>query len=211
MGLRGFILVALFAAAAVIGLSTFLVASPGRIAEAVPLPNGQTIYAKALTNHECDSEEWHFVINQIDDESLAPAYIQVSLSDGIEYTVLLTKFTGKVAHYTTTDALDFVVLEAKAHIYSEWSGQFNLSHGSCETTAPTPTPTPVITPTPAVTPTLTPVATSTFQAPAAFPNSGGEPAEGDGGGFADTLATIGILLLATGIASLAFWALFRRG
>ena len=186
MGLRGFLLVALFAAVAVIGLSAFLVASPGRVAEAVLVPNGQTIYAKALTNHECDSEEWHFVINQIDDESLAPAYIQVSFSDGIEYTVLLTKFTGKVAHYTTTDALDFVVLEAKAHIYSKWSGQFNLSHGPCETTTPTPTPTPtpeatptptpVITPTPAVTPTTTPVATSTFIAPLSFPNSGGEPA-----------------------------------
>ena len=102
------------------------------------------------------------------------------------------------------------------------------------TITPTPTPTPIGTPTPSPTPTVTPIptstpiATSTFIAPLSFPDTGGEPAEAEcrdwttgqagdsstpcgGGGFADTLATIGILLLATGIASLAFWALFRRG
>ncbi len=46
------------------------------------------------------------------------------------------------------------------------------------TPTPTPTSTPLPTPTPDATPTptLTPVATSALQAPAAFPDTGGEPA-----------------------------------
>ncbi len=160
---------------------------------------GQTIYAKALTDHGCDSGEWHFIINQIDDEDNAPPSIYVTWSNGNAQNVLLDKFAGEgtfgVAHYDTTKYLDSVVTQATAriYIYTLWDGNFNLSHGPCDTPTPTPTitptptptptitptpsPTPTPTPTPTTTPTLTPTLTSTFIAPLSFPNSGGEPAE----------------------------------
>ncbi len=89
------------------------------------------ISAKALDDHECDDTEWHFVINQIDEEADAPASINVMWANGTQADVPLDKFTGKVAHYTTTLELNSTVTSATAEIYAEWDGQFNLSHGPC--------------------------------------------------------------------------------
>ena len=91
----------------------------------------QPISAKALSDHECDSSEWHFVINQIDTEANAPDSILVTWTNGKSESVPLDKFTGGVAHYTTTSNLDSTVKSATASIYDGWSGQFNLSHGPC--------------------------------------------------------------------------------
>ena len=111
-----------------------------------------TIHAKALCDHEINGDEWHFVITSVDDKSRAPSSIIVTWSDGSSETVGLAKFTGGVAHYTTTSHLDLNVTDAWTTIYDGWSGQFNLSHGpSCD--KPTSTPTLV---TPSDTPTSTP-------------------------------------------------------
>lgn len=102
----------------------------------------KTIQAKALDDHECDDEEWHFVITQVDGESLAPASILVKWANGSSKVVSLWKFTGHTAHYRTTANLDSSVDSATAQIYSGWEGQFNLSHGPCDGPRPTPTPPP---------------------------------------------------------------------
>ena len=118
------------------------------------------IEAKALTDHGCNTSEWHFVITQIDEESNAPGSIDVTWANGNSASVPLDKFTGGVAHYSTTANLDSTVTSATAMIYSSWSGEFNLSHGPCK---PQPTETPVVTETPVETetPTETPVVTET--------------------------------------------------
>jgi hypothetical protein len=143
--------------AALLGLAAFVYltvsgGNGGNIAYA----QGTTITAKALTDHECDSTEWHFVINQIDSVDNAPATIHVVWANGASENVPLSKFTGKVAHYVTTSNLDSTVVSATADIYVGWSGQFNLSHGPCGGPTPTPTPTPTETPTETPTPTPTP-------------------------------------------------------
>ena len=117
------------------------------------------ISAKALGDHECDGSEWHFVITQVESESVAPGSIHVVWANGGSEDVPRDdKFTGGVAHYTTTSNLDSVVVSATTQIYSGWDGQFNLSHGPCDLP---PTPTPVDpTPTP-VDPTPTPIVTET--------------------------------------------------
>lgn len=104
--------------------------------EEPPADTTMTISAKALTDHECDSSEWHFVITQVDSESDAPGSINVTWANGNSASVSLDKFTGGVAHYTTTANLDSTVVSATATIYSDWSGQFNLSHGPCGVTPP---------------------------------------------------------------------------
>ncbi len=139
----------------------------------------QTIWAKALNDHECNDSEWHFVITQVSEESLAPGSINVSWANGAGETVPLDKFTGGTAHYSTSSNLGSTVTSASAEIYSEWSGQFNLSHGPCNSNAtptiviPTNTPTEVVvtlsptpetptaSPTPEVTITLTVTASPT--------------------------------------------------
>jgi len=103
-----------------------------------PPPSTQSISAKALTDHECNSTEWHFVITQVDKKSDAPASIHVTWDNGQSEDVSLDKFTGGVAHYTTTDNLGAKVTSATAEIYGDWSGQFNLSHGPCGSGSSTP-------------------------------------------------------------------------
>src|SRR5213076_564308 len=95
-----------------------------------------TIHAKALTDHECSSVEWHFVITDMHDVN-APASITVSWSNGGTSTVALDRVTGNVAHYVTTSNLGSTVTSATAMINSEWNGQFNLSHGPCNHTTGT--------------------------------------------------------------------------
>ncbi len=105
-----------------------------------PCDNGddtKAIAAKALDDHGCDSSEWHFVITQVDNEADAPESIHVMWANGNEANVSLDKFTGGVAHYTTTANLNSTVTSVSADIYSDWSGQFNLSHGPCEEVPPT--------------------------------------------------------------------------
>jgi hypothetical protein len=102
------------------------------------------ISAKALTSHECDSSELHFVITQVDTEAHVPKSIQVTWANGNTETIWFKtngKYVGKTAHYSTTSNLDSTVTSATATIYSGWSGQFNLSHGPCgETPPPSVTP-----------------------------------------------------------------------
>ena len=147
--------------AAVVGLATFvllLVGGGGGVSTAYA-QDTKPITAQALTDHECDSTEWHFVINQIDSEANAPGSITVVWANGQSEAVPLDKFTGKTAHYATTSNLDSTVVSATAQIYTGWSGQFNLSHGPCG--GPTPTPTPTATHTATPTPTPTPTKTYT--------------------------------------------------
>jgi hypothetical protein len=144
--------------AAMVGLAAafFLMSSGsgGNLAYAGGHEQG-TITAKALTDHECDATEWHFVINQIDSEAKAPQSITVKWANGSTEVVPLSKFTGGVAHYATTSNLDSTVVSATATIYSWWKGQFNLSHGPCGAPTPSPTKTETETPTPSPTKTET--------------------------------------------------------
>ncbi len=98
-----------------------------------------TIYAGAMESYDCNNEERHFVITDISEELLAPLSIILDLKDGTQEVVLLTSFTGKVAHYTTFKNLDIGVQSASAEIYEEWEGQFRYSHGPCGPNAVTVT------------------------------------------------------------------------
>jgi hypothetical protein len=104
------------------------------------------ITAKALDDHECDNEEWHFVITQVESESKAPGSIRVEWANGDKAVLSLQKFTGGTAHYASKENLTSKVTSATAQIYSSWSGQFNLSHGPCGGTVSTPTPSPTARP-----------------------------------------------------------------
>ena len=113
----------------------------------------------SLTSHECNSDQWQFIINQIDQQSDAPANITVSWGATSE-SVSLSSFTGGAGHYITTDNLNEQVTGATATIYDDWSGQFVLSDGPCDVPTPTPTGAPTATPTPTgVQPTVTPTPT----------------------------------------------------
>lgn len=96
----------------------------------------QPISAKALTSHDCNAGQWQFVITQVDTESDAPSSVHVTWANNDSKDVSLTKFTGGVAHYVTTDNLNSTITSATANIYSSWSGQFNLSDGPCTQTPP---------------------------------------------------------------------------
>lgn len=158
--------------------------------------NAKVIHAKALDSHDCDSTEWHFVINQISSENLAPSSIRVTWANNVSENVLMWKFTGKVAHYVTVFNLGSTVTGASAEIYADWKGQFNLSHGPCSSPTPTPTFTPTSTPTatPTATPTDTPTSTPDVMSVVALPVTGlpFSPAPALGLGF--------LLLLIVGLA-----------
>jgi hypothetical protein len=146
--------------AAMVGLAAvFFLMSSGSGGSIAYATQGETIEAKALTDHDCNSDEWHFVITQVEPEANAPQSITVKWANGDSETVLLDEVTGKTAHYRTTSHLDSTVVSATAVIYNGWSGQFNLSHGPCG--APTPTPSPTKTHTPKPTPTPCPTKTET--------------------------------------------------
>jgi len=124
----------------------------------------------------CVEGEWHLVINQIENESLAPNSVNVLFNDGHTHTESLTKFTGKVAHYTIFYHLTNTLITATTDIYDDWSGQFVVSHTPCITppceeevcVTPTPPPPPCrqepcVTPTPTLIGTPTPTSTPTPQ------------------------------------------------
>jgi len=128
--------------AGMVGLATVFLVLTGGGTGTIAQAQGKDITAKALTDHECDATEWHFVITRVDIAANAPASITVKWANGDSEEVPLDKFTGGVAHYVTTSNLDSTVVSATADIYVGWSGQFNLSHGPCGGPTPTPTPTP---------------------------------------------------------------------
>jgi len=89
----------------------------------------------SLSDHECNSDEWHFLINQIDENKTKPASIDVTWFNGNTETIKIgLPITNTVAHYRTSKNLDSTVTSATASIYGDWSGQFNLSHGPCDDT-----------------------------------------------------------------------------
>lgn len=112
----------------------------------------KTISAQALSDHSCDSTEWHFVITQISEPILAPPAISVQWANGISTGVILDRVTGGVAHYSTTANLSSTVVNAWTEIYADWDGQFNLSHGP--DTCPEPPPPPPVTNTLEATPAV---------------------------------------------------------
>ncbi len=94
--------------------------------------NSRTVTAKSLQDHECDANEWAFVITQVGRDGVdAPASIFVRWQQGDNREVRLDRVTGSTAHYLTTEHLDQPVEEATANLPDGWSGQFNLSHGPC--------------------------------------------------------------------------------
>ncbi len=116
------------------------VGTPPNCEEPEPEPEEtKPIAAKALDDYECNAAEWHFVINQLRVGEDAPASINVTWANGQTETVPLDKVTGKVAHYATASNLDSTVTSASAEVYSDWNGQFNLSHGPCEADPEEPT------------------------------------------------------------------------
>ena len=102
--------------AAVISLAVLvsLLMSGGSGASTAYAVDTKTITVKALTDHDCDATEWHFVITQINSATNAPATITVTWANGDTEVVPLSKFTGGVAHYVTTSNLDSTVVSATA-------------------------------------------------------------------------------------------------
>jgi hypothetical protein len=175
----------LVAAVASLAVCVFLIVGGG--GGGIAYAQGTPITAKALTDHECDSTEWHFVINQIDNKANAPQSITVEWANGDTEVVPLSKFKGGVAHYATTSNLDSTVVSATAGIYTGWSGQFNLSHGACGGPTPTPTVTHTPTPSPTESETHTPVPVPTAV-----------PAGTDAGGGDSSAGLLSLVLLAGG-------------
>lgn len=92
------------------------------------------IEAKALLEHSCDLNEWHFVITNIKGGIDAPESIYVEWENSDTQHVSLDGVTGNTAHYYSYDNLDSKIQSAAATIGEDWSGQFNVSHGpdTCE-------------------------------------------------------------------------------
>jgi hypothetical protein len=216
---------ALLLAAILAGALAFLV-SGGGIAHATAT---QTINVSpgSLTDHECNSNEWHFVITQIDAKADAPATIHVVWANNASEDVALSDFTGHTAHYTTTSNLGSTVVSASAVIYSGWSGTFVLSHGPCgESPSPTPsktTETPTASPTPSVseTPSASPSPSeskSTTTSASPTPSVGAStatatvptavPAGLDGGSGGGSAWLVGLLL--AGVGAVAGTAVLAR-
>jgi hypothetical protein len=132
----------------------------------------QVVYVNpgSLNNHGCDDSEWHFIVTQVSDPSLAPPEIHVVWVNGEEADVPLDGVTGQAAHYYDYSNLNSPVENAWMSIYDAWSGTFNLSHGPCFDD-PTPTPTEVQSATPTNTPTGTASPTSTSTATATSTSS----------------------------------------
>lgn len=126
--------------------------------QGVPLPpSTKIIWAKlgASVPGGSVSTGAEFVITQLADASHAPADIIVVTDKG-SYDVPLTSVTGHTAHYILTFRNEGEIIKsASTRIYSEWSGEFNLSHYNCIFVEPSPTPVPSETATPTPTPTPT--------------------------------------------------------
>ncbi|MGB6873255.1 MAG: carboxypeptidase regulatory-like domain-containing protein [Dehalococcoidia bacterium] len=84
----------------------------------------------------CDPEkpyEWHFVINKLDPEEAAPAYMTAVFAVEGEVNIPLEKVTpGGVAHYTLEQYLDATLVGAYAYLEQQVTyNRFNLSHAPC--------------------------------------------------------------------------------
>jgi hypothetical protein len=147
-----------------VGLVAVVLVAAGLVAFNVLSASAQqpiSVNPGSLTDHECNTEEWHFVITQIDTEAHAPSSIVVTWTGGVTETVPLDNFTGGTAHYTTTLHLNLTVTGATATIYDGWSGTFNLSHGPCGPPPTTTTTTSTTTTTAPTTTTTAPTTTTT--------------------------------------------------
>jgi len=157
--------IAILSVSATIVMVAMLVMSPLRASAAAktfPLTNNPGNVTA------CQSNEWHFVINQLDDGfTQAPAFITVFWSDGTSSQVGQTNVGQHEAGYTDFGHTGLTVVGAEAVLYEGWSGQFVLSHIPCNEVTPTPeipteTPTQDIpTETPTEVATDTPTATGT--------------------------------------------------
>jgi hypothetical protein len=91
---------------------------------------------KQVSPHNLDgaydcSDRWFFVLNQFGGLP-APESIHVVWTDGSQEDVPLLKDTpATLAQYATSEHLGFTIKEATANVPEAWTGQFNLSEGSC--------------------------------------------------------------------------------
>jgi hypothetical protein len=148
-------------AALVLGVLPAAAVPPSALAQ-----GGQSVFADAIDSHDCDPNEWHFIINQLDSAGQAPASIRVTWDNGVTLTVVLESVSGNgTAHYYDYRYLNQRVTQATATLPNGWAGRFVLSHGPCgpSATATTPptatrthTPVPSVTRTPTRTPTGVP-------------------------------------------------------
>ena len=105
--------------AALVGLTTFFFLSGG--GGGIAYAQG-TITAKVQGGHECNAEEWHFVITQIDQGEDAPAFITVSGPTAIPNRFRSTRSRAGRLTTSRNSNLDSTVVSATADIYEGWAG-----------------------------------------------------------------------------------------
>jgi hypothetical protein len=118
------------------------------LAIAIALAVASIAAAKTISqqnsNVSCTSDEWLWVINQLQNSASAPASITVQLSGGGTIVVAASQVQNKNAHYAL-DPDDIPAgqtpVGATASIYDSWSGNFVLSH-CAGSPSPAPSPTP---------------------------------------------------------------------
>ena len=141
-----------------------LIAVLGTAALSANAQEGETkvieVKESSLRDHGCDGSVWEFIINQVDPPKSAPASITVTWKNGVTEVVNKYKTSGGAIHYQTSSNLDSTIENAVTNIYTEWTGQFVLSHGPCGS-EDTPTPTTVVTTSVPTTETPTETATVT--------------------------------------------------
>src|SRR5438067_375806 len=102
---------ALLRSLAIVALGTALVASglvpgasdSGRVGEALAASTKTVQVMNGLPETLCDPTQWHWIINQIDTQAHAPAFITVTWNNGTPVQIPLQKATdGVVAHYNST-------------------------------------------------------------------------------------------------------------
>lgn len=91
---------------------------------------GADIACANLEEHACADGAWELILNQLRDDD-SPASVHVVWANGAEQDIPLTKRSGGVAHYETTDHLGTAVVEATVEVPEGWSGRFNLGSGPC--------------------------------------------------------------------------------
>jgi hypothetical protein len=89
----------------------------------------QVVHASGLDDHDCNADEWHFAITQVDPDT-APRSIHVTWAED-DASVGLERVTGKTAHYRTSSHLEQPVENATTRITEDWDGTFRLGEGPC--------------------------------------------------------------------------------
>jgi hypothetical protein len=95
-----------------------------------PAP-GESQHASNVDPWHCDSRQWLFAIDQLQDHS-EPASIHVAWTDGTEHPVPLSGRYGSLAVYSTQENLGILLKGAWANLASEWDGRFGLAVGPCD-------------------------------------------------------------------------------